>query len=114
MDFGTGALGDMACHTCNLPFRAFGPGYPTEVEAETVDLTKDCYPIKSQIRFQFPQREGLVPVTFRWYDVNRTDEMKSVPYSDSKGLYHDGDNKPPKDVLADVVDFLGAAPGAAA
>ena len=28
-DFGTGALGDMACHTVNMPFRALHLGYPT-------------------------------------------------------------------------------------
>ena len=28
-DFGTGALGDMACHTVNMPFRALKMGYPT-------------------------------------------------------------------------------------
>ena len=31
-DFGTGALGDMACHTANLPFRAAKLGYPRLVE----------------------------------------------------------------------------------
>src|SRR6185503_13361494 len=30
IDFGTGALGDMACHTVNWPFRALSLGYPTE------------------------------------------------------------------------------------
>ncbi|MGH7970897.1 MAG: Gfo/Idh/MocA family protein, partial [Limisphaerales bacterium] len=33
-DFGTGALGDMACHTVNMPFRACKLGYPTAVECE--------------------------------------------------------------------------------
>ena len=32
-DFGTGALGDMACHTVNMPFRALDLDYPTEIEA---------------------------------------------------------------------------------
>ena len=69
VDFGTGALGDMACHTCDLPFRALKLGYPTNMEkAETVDFTKDCYQIQSTIRFQFPAREGLAPATLRWYD----------------------------------------------
>jgi hypothetical protein len=105
MDFGTGALGDMACHTCNLPFRGLKLGYPTEVEAETLDLTKDCYPIKSKIRFQFPAREGLAPVTFRWYDGgNRNGIQPTRPY-------HDGDNKPPKEVMADVVNLLDKIPG---
>ena len=33
-DFGTGALGDMACHTVNMPFRACKLGYPSVVECE--------------------------------------------------------------------------------
>ena len=30
-DFGTGALGDMACHMVNMPFRALKMGYPAAV-----------------------------------------------------------------------------------
>jgi hypothetical protein len=100
IDFGTGALGDMACHTCNLPFRALKLGYPTEVEAETVDLTKDCYPIQSRIRFQFPAREGLAPVTFRWYDGGK----RRGPSS------HDGSNKPPAEVTADILTIRPTIP----
>lgn len=33
-DFGTGAIGDMACHTMNLPFMALQLGAPLTVEAE--------------------------------------------------------------------------------
>src|SRR5580704_13357745 len=33
-DFGTGALGDMACHTVNMPFRALKLGYPNVIECE--------------------------------------------------------------------------------
>jgi hypothetical protein len=40
-DFGTGALGDMACHTVNMPFRALKLGYPTAVECE---LASRLYP----------------------------------------------------------------------
>jgi hypothetical protein len=107
IDFGTGALGDMACHTCNLPFRALKLGYPTEVEAETMDLTKDCYPIKSIIRFQFPAREGLAPATFRWYDGgNRTQGGRRGGAGS-----HDGSNKPPKEVTADILTMVDVIPG---
>jgi Oxidoreductase family, NAD-binding Rossmann fold/Oxidoreductase family, C-terminal alpha/beta domain len=105
IDFGTGALGDMACHTCNLPFRALKLGYPTEIEAETVDLTKDCYPIKSKIRFQFPARGGLSPVTFRWYDGGTR-----IPNA-TRTPYHDGNNKPPPEVTADMLTILDRIPG---
>jgi hypothetical protein len=104
VDFGTGALGDMACHTCNLPFRALKLGYPTEIEAETVDMTQDCYPIKSKIRFQFPAREGLAPVTFRWYDGGTR-----IPNA-TKTPFHDGNNKPPPEVTAAILTIDDAIP----
>src|SRR6185503_15151378 len=67
-DFGTGALGDMACHTANMPFRALKLGYPTEIEAESSGMNKETYPKSSKIRFEFPAREGLKAVRFWWYD----------------------------------------------
>jgi hypothetical protein len=102
-DFGTGALGDMACHTANMPFRACKLGYATEVEAETSPMNKESYPLKSKIRFEFPAREGLPPVTFWWYDGGNP--STNNPYR------HDGSNKPPKDVTADVEAFMERMPG---
>jgi predicted dehydrogenase len=75
-DFGTGALGDMACHTVNMPFRALKLGFPSTIEARYSKLhnqnrgrdNKETYPSSSEIRFEFPEREGLVPVNLTWYD----------------------------------------------
>jgi len=68
-DYGTGALGDMACHTANMPFRALKLGYPSSVIAEAMEgANSQTYPNKSRIKFEFPAREGLAPVTFYWYD----------------------------------------------
>ncbi|TAN38256.1 MAG: gfo/Idh/MocA family oxidoreductase [Verrucomicrobia bacterium] len=74
-DFGTGALGDMACHTANLPFRALNMGYATEVEAQVEGAAKETYPKMSKVRFQFPARPNpvkpgvlLPPLTLWWYD----------------------------------------------
>jgi hypothetical protein len=102
-DFGTGALGDMACHTANMPFRALKLGYPTEVEAESPPINKETYPLKSRIRFEFPAREGLAPVTFWWYDGGN-------PKPD-KPTEHDGNNKPPRDLTAEIQELLGSMPG---
>jgi len=90
LDFGTGALGDMACHTVNWPFRALNLEYPTEIEAESSGLTKDMYPKHSRIRFEFPARGGQPPVTLFWSD---------------------GGNKPPKEVTADVAALLDQVSG---
>ncbi len=88
-DFGTGALGDMACHTANMPFRALKLGYPTEVEAESSGINKESYPKNSKIRFEFPAREGLPAVTFWWYD---------------------GGQKPSPDLTGDIRDMLDKVP----
>ncbi len=102
-DFGTGALGDMACHTANMPFRALKLGYPTEIDAWAPDINKETYPLKSRIRFLFPERDGLPPVNFTWYDGGNP--KPNDPYR------HDGSNKPPKEVTADIEDMMGEVPG---
>jgi hypothetical protein len=104
MDFGTGALGDMACHTVNLPFRALKLGYPTEVEALLPLTNRETYPLESRIRFQFPARDGMPPLTFWWYDGG-----KLLP--DAKNWHiHDCSNKPPAEVTADVEQLLDKVP----
>ncbi|HMJ90055.1 MAG TPA: Gfo/Idh/MocA family oxidoreductase [Candidatus Acidoferrum sp.] len=70
-DYGTGALGDMACHTVNMPFRAMKLGYPSVVELELASrIYPETFPLSSRIRFEFPERDGLPPCKFWWYDGN--------------------------------------------
>jgi predicted dehydrogenase len=71
-DFGTGALGDMACHTANLPFMALKLGHPTSIVATTSELNDETYPAWGHIIFQFPQRGDLPPVTLNWYEGRKT------------------------------------------
>ncbi len=78
-DFGTGALGDMGCHVVNMPFRALKLGYPNVVECEeTSALFAETYPKSSRIRFEFPERQGLPPLKFWWYDGNINDTSTPV------------------------------------
>jgi len=73
-DFGTGALGDMACHTVNMPFRALKLGYPSVVECELSSrMYPETFPKTTRIRFEFPAREGLPPLKFWWYDGSPND-----------------------------------------
>jgi predicted dehydrogenase len=102
-DFGTGALGDMACHTVNMPFRALNLGYPVEVEAECSAINRETYPLKSKIRFEFPARAGQPPVTLWWFDGGN-------PKRNSPSR-HDGTNKPPKEVTAEIQELLDKVPG---
>ncbi len=67
-DWGTGALGDMACHTANMAFMACKLGYPTSVEAEMSEYNPQTFPMWSVIRYEFPARENLPPLKWTWYD----------------------------------------------
>ena len=67
-DFGTGALGDMACHTFNMPFMALKLGYPTSIVAETSEINPETFPKSSKITFEFPARDNMPPVKVVWYD----------------------------------------------
>lgn len=67
-DWGTGALGDMACHTANMAFMACKLGYPTSVEAEMSEYNPETFPMWSVIRYEFPARGTLPPLKWTWYD----------------------------------------------
>lgn len=72
LDFGTGALGDMACHTANMAVMALDLFDPTSVVAESSGIVEnETYPKDSKIRFEFPARGDLSPVTMFWYDGGR-------------------------------------------
>lgn len=76
MDFGTGALGDMACHTVNMPFRGCKLGYPNVVELEIASrFYPESFPMTSRIRYEFPERDGLPPLKFWWYDGNPSAQL---------------------------------------
>ncbi len=78
LDFGTGALGDMACHTANMAFMALKLGSPTSIVAEAGDVNAETYPSFARIVFQFPARGDMAPVTFTWYE-GKKDGKKMLP-----------------------------------
>jgi predicted dehydrogenase len=67
-DFGTGALGDMACHTVNMPYMALNLRDPIAVQAETSGHNRDSYPKWSRITFDFPALDDRPAVKLFWYD----------------------------------------------
>jgi len=73
VDFGTGALGDMACHTANMAVMALDLFEPTSVVATTTGIVEnETFPAKSVIKFEFGPRGDLPPVTLTWYDGGET------------------------------------------
>ncbi|MCE5187143.1 MAG: Gfo/Idh/MocA family oxidoreductase [Planctomycetaceae bacterium] len=76
-DFGTGALGDMACHILDPVFWALKLKYPVSVQGSYAMSVpekgkrigfEDCYPQASIIHLEYPARESLPAVKIHWYD----------------------------------------------
>ena len=88
-DFGTGALGDMACHTANMAFRALKLGYPTSISAENGEINPETYPGWATITFQFPARGDMPACKLVWHEGHH-DGKKNLP---PKELLH-GENPP--------------------
>lgn len=67
-DFGTGALGDMACHLLDAAYWILDLGYPSRVEAETSQLFAETAPKSSRVTFSFPAKGTRPAVTVVWRD----------------------------------------------
>jgi predicted dehydrogenase len=74
-DFGCGGLGDFGCHYMDLPFWALKLRHPTSVEAEGPPVHAESTPRWLKVRYEFPARGDLPPVTLRWYDGGRRPTM---------------------------------------
>jgi predicted dehydrogenase len=89
-NFGTGALGDMACHIMDAAFRILPIDFPTEVECSTTtewegffkeaDYRDSC-PASSIIHLKFPRTDGKGDIKFTWMDggllPERPEELKA-------------------------------------
>lgn len=78
-DFGTGSLGDMACHTTNLPFMGLKLGYPTRVSATSGEINPETYPAWATITYEFPARGDLPPLKLTWYEGARNGTRNLPP-----------------------------------
>lgn len=72
-DFGTGALGDMACHILHPVFKGLNLGYPTKAQGSSTALLTDCAPNAQMVKYTFPARSAMAKVAMPevevyWYD----------------------------------------------
>ena len=74
-DFGTGALGDMACHVMHPIFTALKLQYPTHVIGSSTPLMPDSAPSAQIVHLTYPERKrpkgvkiNLPEVKVTWYD----------------------------------------------
>ena len=73
LDFGTGTLGDMACHIFDPVFNAIGLSAPISVRSEGSAPNQWNWPVDSEVHYVFPgtpfTADKTLPVT--WYDATR-------------------------------------------
>ena len=83
VNFGVGALGDMAAHLVDHPYWALGLTYPERVEATSTPWGGDAdnpatYPVSTLVHYDFPARGAQPPVRLSWYDGGLMPERPAV------------------------------------
>jgi predicted dehydrogenase len=84
-DFGTGALGDDACHSVNMAYMALNLRHPTSMQAETSGHNRDGYPRWSKIVYEFPALDGRSGLKLFWYDGKKLPDPALL--SEMRALY---------------------------
>ncbi len=74
-DFGTGALGDMACHILHGAFKGLKLKYPVKAQGSSTLLLNDCAPNAQMVTLVYPERVApkgskikYPQVDITWYD----------------------------------------------
>jgi len=67
-DYGTGALGDIACHAMDAAFWAFDLRNPTRIIPESTTTFEETAPKSSRVEYQFPARGNRPAVKVVWRD----------------------------------------------
>ena len=94
VDFGSGALGDMACHTTDGIYAIMNPGYAAT--AEPVIMTgpvKDQYPAGMVIKSTYRAKGDQPGFTTYWYEGKKEDGTPFMPET-PEGLKVDGRKLP--------------------
>lgn len=96
LDFGTGSLGDMACHTMDGAVWALKLNEVETFEVDPVEGKPNSqgYPQKAVIRYRFPARGKMPPVAVTWYQGGamppRPNDLEPTRKMQAEGSYFIG------------------------
>ena len=80
VDFGSGALGDMACHTTDGIYAIMKPGYAATAEPITMTgPVKDQWPAGMVVKNTYRAKDGLPGFTTFWYEGKKADGKPFKP-----------------------------------
>ncbi len=95
-DFGTGALGDIGCHSFDPVFRALKLGAPTTVQASSSRVNKETYPLASMVTYTFPARAAGVQSNNFHVAGMTGDAAGAAEMPPLKLTWYDGGLRPPR------------------
>ncbi len=95
LDFGTGSIGDMGCHTMDGAIWALKLDEAPRVEIEPLEgeTTDEGFAPRAKIAFRFPARGTMPPVVLTWYNgqkAPRPDALEEGRKVQSQGTYYYG------------------------
>jgi predicted dehydrogenase len=80
VDFGSGALGDMACHTTDGIYSIMNPGYAATAEPFIMTgPVKDQWPAGMVVKSTYRAKDGRPGFTTYWYEGNKADGTPFMP-----------------------------------
>jgi predicted dehydrogenase len=95
-DFGTGALGDIGCHSMDPIFRALKLGAPLTVQAASTRVNAESFPLGSMITYNFPARSAA-PQSINCHVKGLTGAAAGgIEMPPCKLVWYDGGLRPPR------------------
>ena len=95
-DFGTGALGDIGCHSIDPIFRALKLGAPLSVQGASTRVNEDSFPLGSIVTWQFPARAASPQAINRHISGRTGAAAGGMAMPPCKLVWYDGGLRPPR------------------
>jgi len=95
-DFGSGAIGDMACHNLDPAIWALDLADPSSIEAYSTQLGDETVPAGAVYYYEYPARGDMPPLTMTWHEGGlmppRPLELEEGRRMEDEGIYFVGDD----------------------
>ncbi len=95
-DFGTGALGDIGCHSMDPIFRALKLGAPDSVQGSSTRVNQETFPLGSMVSYYFPERDATVQANNYHVQGMTGADAGGVAMPPVKLVWYDGGLRPPR------------------
>jgi predicted dehydrogenase len=107
-DFGTGALGDIGCHSFDPVFRALKLGHPISIEASSTRVNTETYPLASMVTYHFPARSAEPQKHNAHLTTSEAQAASRVEMPPLKLVWYDGGLRPPRPAELEDNEQMGA------